>query len=166
MYASIDGVRMTARDAEADKLAEVEVDLDGKTLRGWTAISREKTVPPLLQHCELYALMLLPQKLDQRDGARLDVACRNGEDMYTVKVVTLLIDKFEPYHVLWIGESYTLTSENEACISEHLVDFELKGKTLTQKITDRSRTNKDGSCTPGGKPGKQRVTKSTKTIKL
>jgi hypothetical protein len=169
MRVSADGVVLRATVVEAEKLDALELEHDAKQvtkLKGWTAISGQKTVPALLQRCERYVLTLQPQQLDKRKGARVDIACANGEDMYTANAMTILVETLEPYHVLWLGEGDRLTSENDACVTEHLVEYALKGKTLTQKITDRSRANKDGSCTPGGKRGKPKIKQSTKTIQL
>ena len=162
MRVSVDGKILTASVTEAEKLDALELALDGKKLVGWTAISGSKTVPATLQSCESFALVLQPQKLDTRNGARIDVACRNGEDMFTANAMTILVDTLAPYKVLWVGEGDTLRSENDACVTEHAIVYSLKGST----ITDSTRKNKDGSCSPDGKPGKPKVKKSTKTIKL
>jgi hypothetical protein len=167
--------RLKLRDAtlvvnEPEKLADLMLTLEraGKpvwTLRGWKAIAAGGPVPEILGGvCERFGIGLIAQPLGKRTGARLDVACRNGEDMFTANAATIVIDTALPYKVLWVGESDSVSDENGRCINARYVTFELRGKSLVQNIVDTWRTNVDGSCVPGSKPGKTKKKTSSRVV--
>lgn len=136
-------------------------------LRGWKALAGGRPVPQVLEGpCDTFGVGLVPQKLRKRASARIDVACRNGEDMFTATGVAILVDTLEPYTVLWLGDGDSLSSENDACISEHTVKFDLGAGKLIETSVDTTRTNADGSCEPGGKPGKLRKKTRKRAIAL
>jgi hypothetical protein len=137
------------------------------TLHGWKAIAGGAAVPPTLSGvCDTFAVDVGAQPLDRRAGARIDVACRNGEDMFTANSIAILVDTVDPYAVLWLGEGGAHSSENDACIDDHVVDFTLAGKKLTQTIVDTRWKNADGSCSPSGKRGKKKIKRSKRVIVL
>jgi hypothetical protein len=146
------------------------LDRDGASvwkLRGWKQIARGAAVPEMLAAtCETYAVDVQKQMLGKRAGARVDIACRNGEDMFTANAIAILIDTLDPYAVLWLGEGDSVSNENDACVTDQQVTFTLSGKKLTQRIVEVSWKNRDGSCDPSGKPGKKHTKKSTRVIDL
>jgi hypothetical protein len=146
---------------------ELTIERKGKektSVRGWSKLAAGKPAP--FEHCEIMAASVDAQKLGKRTGARIDVACRNGEDMLHVAGATILVDTIEPYAVLWVGDGDSIENENGACITEHRVTFALDGKQLAESIVDTEVKNADGSCTPGGKPGKKKTKKSRQVIAL
>ena len=153
-----------------EKLADLTLTLEraGKSvwmLRGWKAIAAGKPMPAILGGtCEAFSIGLRTQPLGKRVGARLDVACRNGEDMFTANAAAIVIDTVEPYKVLWVGEGDSLSNENGACVAELYVTFELRGKSLVQNTVETWRTNANGSCDPGGKPGKTKKKTSSRVV--
>jgi hypothetical protein len=155
---------------EAENLTELTLTLEraGKpvwTRRGWKAIAAGKPLPTSLDGpCETLGIGLTAQPLGKRAGARLDVACRNGEDMFTARGAAIVIDTVEPYKLLWVGDGDSVSNENDACITEHHVTFELRGKSLVENTVETSRTNADGSCSPGGEPGKPKKTTSSRVV--
>ena len=155
---------------EPEKLADLTLTLEraGKpvwTLRGWKAIAAGKPVPTSLGGpCEEIGIGLAAQRLGKRAGARLDVACRNGEDMFTAVGTAIVIDTVEPYKVLWVGDGDSVSNENGACVTESYVKFELRGKSLVENTVETSRTNANGSCDPGGKPGKTKKKTSSRVV--
>jgi hypothetical protein len=156
---------------DADKLDGLTLTLDRGAKRvwqlvGWKAIAGGKPMPSTLIPCQRYTVDIEPQQLGKRAGARIDIACKNGEDMFTANGVAILVDTFEPYAVLWAGDGDQLTDENGACVSEHRVKFVLDGGKLVQNIVDTTRKNADGSCSPGGKPGKPHVKTSRIVVTL
>lgn len=152
--------------SEGDKLDDLTLTLErgGKVvwkLHGWKAIAGGKAMPAALTgRCESFAVDVAAQKLGKHDGARLDVGCQFGEDTFVADGVAIVIDTLDPYAVLYVGDGDSVHSENDACVSEHTVRFQLDGKKLVELVTDSERTNADGSCTPDGKPGKPKVKKS------
>lgn len=173
--AAADPLRLKLNDATLvvnapDKLDDLTLTLEraGKpvwTLRGWKAISGGKPVPTRLGGpCEALGIGLNAQPLGKRAGARLDIACRNGEDMFTANGVAIVIDTVEPYKLLWVGDGDRVSNENGACIDERYVTFELRGKSLYENAVETSRKNADGSCSPGGKPGKPKKKTSSRVV--
>jgi len=157
---------------EGSSLDELTLALDRKgasvwTRRGWTQIAGGVAVPAAIAGvCDTYAVDVQKQPLDRRAGARIDVACRNGEDMFTAQSIAILIDAVDPYAVLWLGEANSLSNENDACIDDHQVTFTLAGTKLTQHVVDVRWRNADGSCMPSRKPGKKHTKKFAKVIAL
>ena len=155
---------------EPEQLDDLTLTLEraGKpvwTLRGWRAIAAGKPMPTFLGGvCEEIRIGLAAQPLGKRTGARLDVVCRNGEDMFTANGAAIVIDAVEPYKVLWAGDGDSVSNENGACVGERYVTFELRGKSLVQNAVDTWRTNANGSCSPGGKPGKTRKKPSSRVV--
>lgn len=153
-----------------DKLSDLTLTLEraGKpvwTLRGWKAIAAGKPMPASLGGpCEALGISLAAQPLGKRAGARLDVACRNGEDMFTANGAAIVIDTVEPYKVLWVGDGDSVSNENDACITERYVTFELRGKSLVENAVETSRKNADGSCSYGPKPGKTKKKTSSRVV--
>jgi hypothetical protein len=155
---------------EPEKLADLTLTLEraGKpvwTIRGWKSIAAGKPVPASLGGvCETIGIGLVAQPLGKRAGARLDVACRNGEDMFTADGTAIVIDTVEPYKVLWVGDGDSVSNENGACVTERYVTFELRGKSLVESAVETWRKNADGSCSPGGKPGKPKKKTSSRVV--
>lgn len=131
------------------------------TQKGWKAIAGGKPVPGTLSGvCDELGVDIVAQRLGKRASARIDVACRNGEDMFTANGVAIVIETLEPYKVLWVGDGGSVSNENDACVTERQVTFELVGKSLVEKAVETSFTNADGSCDPGRKRGKVKTTRS------
>jgi hypothetical protein len=168
IQASIGDVILEARPPNTIDDLGLTLRRSGKTvwnLVGWKAISGGKPVPASLSGvCETIGVDVASQPLGKRTGARLDILCRNGEDMFTANGAVVVIDTLEPYKVLWIGEGNSISNENDACITNRTVEFELKGKSLIENSVETSRTNADGSCRPGGTPGKQKTKKRSRVI--
>jgi hypothetical protein len=158
-------------DTMGEKLDELTLQLErgGKVvwkLKGVKAIGAGKAMPKLPDVCESYAVSVEAQRLDKRDGARIDIACRNGEDSFTARGVTLLVDTIDPYALLWLGAGDSVSNQNDACIDEHHVKFSLSGRKLAQDVVDTSQKNADGSCMPDGKHGKVKTAKKRVVIDL
>ncbi len=100
---------------------------------GWTVLAAGKPMPKDFEHCEVLAATVAAQKLGKRTGARIDVACRNGEDTFHAVGAAILVDTLDPYKDFLVSGQYTLDSENDACVTEHRITFVLDGRLVHQQ---------------------------------
>ena len=130
---------------------------------GFAAISGLAARPKVLEVCE-YRAALTKIDLDG-PGARLSIACRNGEDMFTASEFAMLLEvsdpRVEPFPPLWVGDADFHSDENGACIKRKTVGFKLSKTTLVQNIVDETQGNNGKDCKPGQRRGKLTTTRRT-----
>ena len=125
---------------------------------GVTEILDGRPLPALLQRsCDHFAIGLHADHWGEESGARIDIACRTGEDMFTASSIAILVADVQPYRILWVGTGDSLSNENGACIAELRTTYEVQGPRLIQKITETTRRNVDGTCMPGRKQSRPAV---------
>jgi hypothetical protein len=161
-----------ATSTDPTRLDDLQLTLErgGKLVwrrQGWSAIAGGSAVPAALTRgCDTLEVYVQKQQLGKHVGARIDIACRTGEDFFQADSAAILVDTIDPYAVLWAGPSDHVENELDACVTEHLVTFQLKGRSLIEHLVDTTLKNADGSCRVGGKAGKPRTTRRTVTIAL
>jgi hypothetical protein len=169
-----DQIDAPGRDASALEALVVRMERDGpggKALvwqrEGFAAVSGLGRPPPGFEACDYRVALGTFGGADAR-GARVGLACRNGEDMFTARELAILLEVTDrdaaPFPPLWVGEADFASDENGVCTRRTAVTFALSGPTLTQTIVDERREGRD--CRPGAPPPKATTTRRTVKVRV